>query len=377
MVKYFLGKKGITLKLFEPITIRGMTLKNRIIMPAMQLMLGLKNRRARAFYLERSRGGAGAIITCATSVDLFLEDEAWGRPDGARLFVEGMRSITEEIRSGGAKIGIQIWHGNQLPAGNGAPVVPGAQTVAPSAVDDRRALTGDEIKFIIVKFGSASAKAKEAGFDFVEVHGAHGYLPCQFFSGADNQRTDEYGGDLLRRMRFGLELVQSMRSQVGNNFPIFYRLGAEEKRPGGITIKESQAFAAELEKAGVDVFDVSIGLPTGRNASPSKRAKMGTFVNLAQAIKKSVSVPVMAVGRINLPEVAESILEEGKADLIGIARQLLADPYWPKKVQEGRADEIVACKSCNTCFIPMRSGTWKPGNPICAVNERAGREVDL
>ena len=249
--------------------------------------------------------------------------------------------------------------------------------MAPSAVDDRRALTKDEIQSIISKFGSASAKAKEAGFDFVEVHGAHGYLPCQFFSGADNQRTDEYGGDLYGRMRFGLELVQAMRSQVGKDFPVFYRIGAEEKRPGGITIKESQAFAAELEKAGVDVFDVSIGLPTGRNASPTKRAKMGTFVNLAEAIKKSVSVPVMAVGRINLPEVAESILEEGKADLIGIARQLLADPYWPKKVQEGRADEIVACKSCNTCFIPMRSGTWKPGNPICAVNERAGREVDL
>jgi 2,4-dienoyl-CoA reductase-like NADH-dependent reductase (Old Yellow Enzyme family) len=364
------------MKLFEPITIRGMTLRNRIIMPAMQLMLGLKNSRARAFYLERARGGAGAIIMCATSVDLFLEDEAWGRPNGVQRFIEGMPSITEEIRSGGAKIGIQLWHGNQLPAGNGAQLVSGGQLAAPTATDDRRELTKEEIRSIVQKFGSAAAKAREAGFDFVEVHGAHGYLPCQFFSGADNQRTDEYGGDLKGRMRFGLELVQAMRQQVGKDFPIFYRIGAEEKRPGGITIKESQVYAGALEKAGVDVFDVSIGLPTGRNASPSKRAKMGTFVNLAEAIKKSVSVPVMAVGRINLPEVAESILEEGKADLIGIARQLLADPYWPKKVQEGRADEIVACRSCNTCFIPMRSGTWKPGDPICAVNKDAGREVD-
>lgn len=364
------------MKLFEPMTIKGMTLKNRIIMPAMQLMLGLKNRRARAFYLERARGGAGAIIMCATSVDLFLEDEAWGRPDGARRFVESMQAITEEIRKAGAKIGIQIWHGNQYPPGNGSSVVPGAQLAAPSAVDDRRALTKNEIRSIIQKFGSASAKAKEAGFDFVEVHGAHGYLPCQFFSGADNRRRDEYGGDLQGRMRFGLELVESMRKQVGKDFPIFYRIGAEEKRPGGITIKESQAFAVELGKAGVDVFDVSIGLPMGRNASPTKRAKMGTFVHLAEAIKKSVSVPVMAVGRINLPEVAESILEEGKADLIGIARQLLADPYWPKKVQEGTVDEIVACQSCNTCFLPMRRGTWNPNDPICAVNKNAGREVD-
>jgi 2,4-dienoyl-CoA reductase-like NADH-dependent reductase (Old Yellow Enzyme family) len=365
------------MKLFEPITIRGMVLKNRIIMPAMQLMLGLKNRRARAFYLERARGGVGAIIMCATSVDLFNEDEAWGRPDGVRLFVESMRSITEEIRNGGAKIGIQIWHGNQLPAGNGATPVPGAELVAPSAMDDRRALTQDEIRSIIQKFGSAAAKAKEAGFDFVEVHGAHGYLPCQFFSGVDNKRRDEYGGDLRRRMRFGCELVESIRSHAGKDFPIFYRIGAEEKRPGGITIKQSQAFAKELEKAGVDAFDVSIGLSISRKASPTKRAKMGTFVYLAEAIKKSVSVPVMAVGRINLPEVAESILEGGQADLIGIARQLLADPLWPKKVQEGRADEIVPCNSCNACFIPMQSGTWKPGDPICVLNKQAGREVDL
>ena len=364
------------MKLFEPITIRGMSLKNRIIMPPMQLMLGLKNRRARAFYLERAKGGAGAIIMCATSVDLFNEDQAWGRPDGVRRFVESMQSITEEIRDSGAKVGIQLWHGNQLPAGNGAQMVPGAQLVAPSAVDDKRALTNDEIRSIIHKFGSASGTAKEAGFDFIEVHGAHGYLPCQFFSGADNKRSDKYGGDLYGRMRFGLEIAESIRKTVGKDFPIFYRIGAEEKRPGGITVKESRSFAVELEKAGVDAFDVSIGRQEGRKASPMKQAKMGTFVYLAEAIKKFVSVPVMAVGRINLPEVAESILTEGRADLIGIARQLVADPYWPEKVKEGRGEEIMACKSCNACFKPMQRGLWNPDDPICAVNKRAGREFN-
>ena len=363
------------MKLFEPIIIRGMTLKNRIVLPAMQLMLGLRNSRARAFYLERARGGVGAIIMCATSVDLFLEDAAWGRPDGVHRFMEDMRSFTREFREAGARIGIQLWHGNQLPAGSGAVMVPGGQWVAPSTVDEKRALTLEEVQSIIHKFALASAAARESGFDFIEVHGAHGYLVCQFFSGADNKRTDQYGGDLQGRMRFGLETVSSIRQAVGNDFPIFYRIGAEEKRAGGITIKESQAFALELEKAGVDAFDVSIGLPTGRNASPSKRAKMGTFVFLAEAIKKVVSVPVMAVGRINLPEVAESILEGGRADLIGIARQLVADPEWPNKVKEGRAGEIVACNSCNACFMPLKSSTWKPGDPICMVNERAGREV--
>jgi 2,4-dienoyl-CoA reductase (NADPH2) len=364
------------MKLFEPITIRGMLLKNRIVMPAMQLMLGVRNRRARAFYLERARGGVGGIIMCATSVDLFIEDEAWGRPDGVRRFIESMQSFTEEIRDAGARIGIQLWHGNQLPAGSGILMMPGGERVAPSAMDDKRALTKDEVQSIIHKFALASGTAKVAGFDFVEVHGAHGYLPCQFFSGADNKRTDEYGGGLYGRMRFGLEIVESMRGTVGNDFPIFYRIGAEEKRAGGITIKESQSFAAELEKAGIDAFNVSIGLPTGRKASPTKRAKMGTFVYLAEAIKNSVSVPVMAVGRINVPEVAESILAQGRADIIGIARQLVTDPYWPKKVKEGRTEEIISCNSCNACFKPMLSGTWKPGDPICMVNKRAGREID-
>jgi 2,4-dienoyl-CoA reductase-like NADH-dependent reductase (Old Yellow Enzyme family) len=365
------------MKLFESLAIREMVLKNRIVMPAMQLMLGLTNRRARGFYLERARGGAGAIIMCATSVDLFIEDQAWGRPEGVRRFVEGMQSFTREIRDAGSRIGIQLWHGNQLPAGGGALLMDDAEGVAPSAVDSLRALTRDEIRAIIHKFALASGTAKQAGFDFVELHGAHGYLPCQFFSGADNKRTDEYGGDLHGRMHFGLETVESMRRSVGRDFPIFYRIGAEEKRAGGITLRESQAFAVELERAGVDVFDVSIGLPTGRKASPTRRARMGTFVHLAEAIKRSVTVPVMAVGRINVPEVAESILMEKRADLIGIARQLVADPFWPKKVMEGRAGEIVPCNSCNGCFSPMLSGKWIPGDPVCVVNKRAGREIDV
>lgn len=363
------------MKLFEPLTVNGMTLKNRIIMPALQLRLGLGNRRARAFYLERAAGGAGAIIMCATAVDLFTHDSAWGRPGGVEQFVARMQSVNAEIRAAGARVGIQLWHGNQLPAGNGGTVA-GADQVAPSAVEDRRALTIAEIQEIIDKFAQAAATARSAGFDFVEVHGAHGYLVCQFFSGADNRRRDRYGGNPAKRMRFGLETVAAMRSAVGKAFPIFYRLGAEERRPGGITLRQSRAFAVELEKAGVDAFDISVGNTTGRSASPSRKARMGTFVPLAEAIKKEVSVPVMAVGRINLPEVAEAILTGSRADAVGIGRQLIADPQWPAKVHNGRAKDIVACLSCNTCFRPLRSNRWKPGDPICKVNPRAGREVD-
>ncbi|MFH1489786.1 MAG: NADH:flavin oxidoreductase, partial [Pseudomonadota bacterium] len=346
------------MKLFEPLVIRGMELKNRIVMPPMQVSLGLTNRRAKAYYLERAKGGAGTIIIAATSVDLFLEDAAWGRPGAAVRLIESMQSFTAEVRETGAKIGVQIWHGNQIPAGSGMPNQPGAESAAPSAVDDMRALTLDEIRTIIDKFARASEKAKESGFDFLELHGAHGYLLCQFLSGADNKRTDEYGGDMHGRMRFGLGTVKAVRKAVGEDFPVFYRLGAEEKRAGGITLRQSKQFAAELEKAGVDVVDVSIGRFNGRRGAPNKRAKMGTYIYLSEAIKKSVNIPVIGVGRINTPEVAESILDQGKADLVAIGRQLIADPFWPKKVMEGRFEEVVTCESCNTCYAPLRSGKW-------------------
>lgn len=365
------------MKLFEPMTIGSMTLKNRIVMPPMQLVLGLQNRRVGAYYMERAQGGVGTIIMHATSVDLLTGDEAWGRPGGLKGFLEKTREFTNEIRKTGAKIGIQLWHGNQFPAGSGAAMPGGAKLAAPSKKDGMKAFTGSEIKTIIGKFSSATAAARESGFDFVEFHGAHGYLLNQFFSGADNQRTDKYGGDVHARMRFGLEIVEASRAAVGYDYPLFFRIAAEEKRTGGITPKQGRLYAVALAKAGIDLFDVSIGHDTGRSPSPSKRAKMGTFVHLAEAIKRDLKVPVMAVGRINTPEIAESILTGGRADLVGIGRQLITDPYWPKKVLEGRENEIIACESCNTCFRPLLSGKWRPGDQVCKVNERAGREIDI
>jgi len=365
------------MKLFEPLTIKKMKLKNRIVMAPMQLVLGLTNKRARAYYMERAKGGVGSIVMAATSVDLFLDDNAWGRPDGVVKFLESMKSFTDKIRITGAKIGIQLWHGNQFPAGSGAPSFPGSKLIAPSATDEMKEITKDEIQLIIGKFAMVSKKAMESGLDFIDLHGAHGYLLCQFFSGADNKRTDEYGGDLYARMRFGLETVKSVRDAVGDDFPVFYRLGAEEKRAGGVTLRQSKLFAVELEKAGVDVMDVSLGNVANRNASPTKRARMGTFVHLAEAIKQNVKVPVIAVGRINTPEIAEAVLTEGRADLIAIGRQLLTDPEWPNKVKKGHADKIIPCESCNTCFRPLLSSKWRPGDQICKVNERAGREIDV
>jgi len=361
------------MKLFEPITVRGMTLKNRIVMPPMLVGVGFRSPRARAYYGERARGGVGAVITAGTSVDLFVSDDARRRPGGVASFLEALRLLADEVHGAGAKIGAQLWHGNTFPAGSGLGDSRGVP-VAPSPRDNMRALTKAEIQAIVTTYANAAVKVREGGFDFVELHGAHGYLMCQFFSPADNRRNDEYGGNLEGRMRFGLDCVRATRAAVGPDYPIFFRIGAWEDRPGGITTADSARFAAELEKAGVDVMDVSVGHLPGPTITnhPSADQPQGTFVHLAELIKKAITIPVIAVGRINRPEVAEAVVAEGRADLVAIGRQLIADPYWAQKAESGRWDEIRPCLSCNTCFDSGYRGVGL----CCAVNPEAGKELE-
>lgn len=373
------------MKLFEPLTIKGLRLKNRIVFPPIQLNIGMRSPRARAYYAERAWGGAGTLIVCATSVDVFASDEAWGKPGAVAEFVQAVREgLIQDIHASGAKVGIQLWHANLHPQGiryiTHGQFAGGGAKVAPSAREDMRALTHKEIKTIIGKFGVAAARVQEAGFDFVELHGAHGYLLAQFFSPLENRRPDEYGGSLEGRMRFGLECVAAAREKVGPLYPIFFRLGARDGRPGSFSLEEAIAYARALEKAGVDVLDISVaeGLGARPGPSPAKRYPMGTFVPLAEAIRREVSVSVIAVGRINLPEVAESILVRGQADLVAIGRQLLCDPFWPKKVREGRVAEIVACDSCNiNCFSPIQPRRLPQDAPLCKKNPRLGHEFEI
>ncbi len=362
------------MKLFEPITIRGVEFKNRIVMPPMQVGVGFRSRRARAYYAERARGGAGTIIMAATSVDVFVSDDVWGKPGGVDSFLEGVGPLIQEVKQAGARIGVQLWHGNQFPAGTGTTQDSRSEAVAPSATEEQRELTVSEIETIISRFAGAAANARRAGFDFVEVHGAHGYLVCQFFSPATNHRNDKYGGDLLGRMRFGVECVAAMRAASGADYPIFYRLGAWEDIAHGITVEESARFAFELEKVSADVIDVSLGSMAGLGftASPGSEQPEGTFVSIAEAIKGSVTIPVIAVGRFRTTEVAEAVVAEGKADMVAVGRQLIADPHWPQKVAGGRAEDILPCISCNTCFETGFTGTGLR----CAVNASAGRELE-
>jgi len=361
--------------LLEPITIRGVEFKNRVVMAPMQVGVGMRSPRARAYYVERAKGGVGTIIMAAISVDTLATDDSWGRPGGVDAFLDGIRPLIDDVHQYSAKIGIQLWHGNLFPAGTGAAQHTRGEPVAPSATAEMRQLTIPEIETITFRFANAAANARRAGFDFVEVHGAHGYLVCQFFSPATNQRSDEYGGDLDRRMRFGTDCVSAIRKAVGDDFPIFYRLGAWEDTPNGIIVDDSAAFAAELEKAGADVIDVSLGgmAGTGVTVSPGPEQPEGTFVPLADAIKRRVNAPVIAVGRFRSPQVVEEVLVQRRADMVAIGRQLIADPYWPEKAAAGRTEDIIPCINCNACVETGLGGLGLK----CSVNAITGREAEV
>ncbi len=361
------------MELFEPIKIRGMELKNRFIMPAMHLNLGFLGKRAITFYEERAKGGVGCINTAAITPDPFLFDAVWeGRGTAASFVAKLKETLVPAVHKHGAKIGIQLWYNNMYPAGMWGGYNLGADDIvgdwiAPSARGKFRALTIEEIKTIIRNLVLASLKIKEAGFDFVDFNIAHGYLPCQFFSPLYNLRDDEYGGDLRRRMQFGIDLLTQARQALGEDYPIEVRLGAEEYKQKGIVLADSVEYAAELVKAGADIISVSVADPFPQ-ICPFADEPAGTYVPLAEAVKDRVDTLVVGVGNIKTREDAEAVLATGKIDLVGIGRQLIADAHWVKKIEEGRDDKIVTCLSCNDC---CDSVTVERSVVRCAVNDRA------
>jgi len=377
--------------LFSPIRVGRMEVKNRVVMPAMVLGMGADEARARAFYVERARGGVGAITTAAMDVDaLVSEGIAFGRSGPLDAYLQALPLLPEEVHAAGAKIGVQViismpppWNILEEVLANRSTIYgkikvikPGLPPGSDEAIPGKKPfdeMTIDEIETVIEKAAEAGARIKAAGFDFVEYHGCHTHfnLLCQALSPLGNHRQDEYAGDLAGRMRLGLECMAAVRAAVGDGYPISYRLPAMEAEPGGITLEDAKAYGAELEKV-VDVINVSVG--PGFSASPRPKEPMGTYAYLAEAIKHVVSIPVIAVGRINTPEVAESILASGKADMVAIGRQLIVDPFWPAKAAEGRSDDIVACDSCSTCYRAIGQVAVKPGSPICRRNPRAGKE---
>jgi 2,4-dienoyl-CoA reductase-like NADH-dependent reductase (Old Yellow Enzyme family)/thioredoxin reductase len=362
--------------LFSPFKIGNIELKNRIVMPPMATHFadfdGSVNDRHIAYYVERARGGVGYITSEHTGV--LKQGRAF--PNMALIDADqqipSFKKLVEAIHQESGKIVIQINHAGRQTSSS----VTGSPIVAPSAIpcpvrnEMPKKLSQEEIQKIVDAFGEAARRVKETGADGVEIHMAHGYLLNQFLSPFSNQRTDEYGGDPERRMKMAIEVLRTVRNQVGPDFTILCRLSADEYVEGGLKLKDTQEIAKALERSGTDALHISACVAaSGYLNHPPYYAEEGIFAHLAQGIKSVVSIPVIAVGRIRTPELANKILEERKADLISMGRALIADPYLPLKALEGRADDIVPCISCNRCIQSIRKGALQ-----CAVNPETGRE---
>lgn len=365
--------------LFSPIKISNMELRNRIVMTAMHLGYtpqGEVTDRLVGFYEPRAKGGVGLIIVGGCPIDEY--GGMAGMIDLSQdKFIPGLKRLTEAIRAHGAKIAAQLYQAGRYAF---SAMIGGRKPFSASAVRSRltgetpRALELREIPAVQDKFAEAAARAKEAGFDAVEILGSAGYLICQFLSPLTNKRDDEYGGPLENRMRFGIEVVQKVRAAVGPDYPILFRIAGNDFMEGGHTNREARIFAAELEKAGVDLFNVTGGWHETRVPQLTMFVPRGAFVYLAEGIKSAVSVPVLASNRINDPSIGEEIIRNGEADLVTMARALIADPELPNKAASGKRHLIYHCVACNQgCFDNIFQ--LKPAS--CLVNPRAGREREL
>ena len=367
--------------LYEPVRLNGLELKNRLVMAPMHTKFasesGEVTDRLISYLAERARGGVGLIVLENTCIDW-----VYGRPMGNPVSIHddmcrsGLSNIPLAVHRYGARIVTQLQHtGRQNVRSN---IPGGRQPVAPSAVqssrggDLPRALQEEEIEAIIQMFVEGARRTREAGFDGVELHGAHGYLLTQFFSPHCNRRTDQWGGSVANRARFPVEVVRRIRREVGDDFPILYRMSAEERIPGGTTLEDTLELVGMLEQAGVDCFDVSAGIYDSIEAIYSLYGQApGALLPLATAVKRESDRPVIGISRLGWDlEYAAQAVTDGRVDLVSMGRSLLADPYLPKKYYEGAREEIIPCIACNDCIGMMERG-WQLR---CVVNPQLSNE---
>lgn len=334
--------------LFQPLEVKKTRFKNRFVMPPMATNMGITSEQALAYYGERARGGVGSVIVEGTEVRRFTSPE----------FVEGAAKLARRIEAAGAVPLIQLVHGRDF----------GAEEVDVSGSGDRRPVSKGEIGKMIEDFALAARKAQEAGFYGAEVHGAHQFFFNQFFSPAYNAREDEFGGNLVGRMKLGLETVKEIGKETEKDFLVLYRhtpvwFEGEE----GYGLQESIQFVQALKEVGLDIIDIS---PSADEETETPFGK-GAHAGLAGAVRREVNLPLIAVGKMEEAAKAEQALTQGKADLVAVGRGLIADPQLPRKVEEGRPAEIVECIKCNEkCY-----GNLEKGIAIsCTQNPEAGRE---
>ncbi len=356
-----------------------MELKNRIVMTAMHLGYTPKGEVTDClldFYTMRARGGVGLITVGGCAIDEYGSMSSMIGIHDDR-FIPGLKRLTRAVRAGGANIAAQLYQAGRY---THSAMIGGRKPFSSSAVRSKltgetpRALELEEIPVIQDKFGAAALRAKESGFDAVEILASAGYLISQFLSPITNLREDKYGGSLKNRMRFGIETAEKVRSAVGKDYPVLVRLAGNDFMKGGNTNQEAKVFASELEKAGVDLFNITGGWHETRIPQLTMSVPHRAYVYLAQGIKSAVSTPVLASNRINDPHTGEEILRNGEADLVTMARALIADPYLPEKAKKGRCDLIYHCIACNQgCF----DNVFQLKPVTCMVNPRAGKEEEL
>jgi len=374
-------------KIFEPTNIGQMQLKNRVVMPPMGTNYaeggGAVSQRMRDYYEARARGGVGLIIVEGSAPSLRCNTYLQGPPSyqaslGDDKFIPGWRKLTDAAHKYNAKIAIQImhatlenWDGKVVQVSPSPLIVP-ARVMGISGGPPHE-LTVEEIAERVRWFASAARRAKEAGFDGVEIHGAHQYIVAAFLSSATNQRKDEYGGSVENKARFLVEILQAIRREVGPDFPVWVRFNAQEWGvENGITIEETKQMVPLVVEVGAQALHVS-GYGAGSYITTAPISDTpGFLVPLAEEVKKLTKVPVIAVGRLDL-ELGERILEEGKADLIAIGRRLLADPDLPNKMAEGKLDEVTPCIGCMECIERLYFDEHGEG-VTCVVNPTLGRE---
>jgi 2,4-dienoyl-CoA reductase-like NADH-dependent reductase (Old Yellow Enzyme family)/thioredoxin reductase len=367
--------------LFSPIKIKSMDLVNRVVMPPMGTNLGNPDgtvSEANLAYLKRrARGGAGLIITEIASI----------HPSGSAIpnelgayddqFIPGLKKIVDAVHAAGCKVALQLHHAGR----ESLYLLREKKAIAPSPIRSLvfgltpREITREEIQEIIAAFGAAARRGMEAGFDAVEIHGAHGYLITQFLSALSNKRDDEYGGSFSNRSRFMIEVLQEVRKTVGEDFPISLRLSVEECIRDGYTFEDIQLILPNLVKAGADILHASLGThgsPGGITSAPFEY-QPGFNVWRAKKLKEIVDLPVIAVGRFTDPSLANEVIARGEADLVAFGRQYLADPDFLIKAREGHPEDIRKCIACNQgCIERLILGE---GKIRCALNPEAGQEI--
>jgi len=365
-------------KLIEPFQLGNLTLKNRMIMAPMVINYaqddGSISERLLNFYKARALGGVGLIIVGGAYVhpngkgyshQLGIHDEA---------MISGLKRLTETVHQEDCKVFLQLDHaGRQTDSSiTKTDIVAPSALACPTKKEIPVELDQEAIQVLVESYAQSALRAKEAGFDGVELHGAHGSLLAQFLSRYSNKRKDQYGGSLENNLRFPLEVFKAVRKAVGEDFIISYRFSADEYVHGGLSLKESKLVAKELEKAGVDLLSVSAGAHQFMMMVVQPMGiKQGCLAHLAEGIKQTVQVPVVAVGRLNDPWIAEEILQTGKSDLVALGRALLADANFPQKVINGDWDSVRICIACNQECI----GRLAQDNDIlCLINAQTGNE---